>query len=116
MSISPETDKPIIVKAGTFLAEMGISYGACVLAIALLSEAFCQATVHTSICYQVQHISPGNIITELTAMLRGSADGSVTVFQHSVSGLVEELAGTGVVYSSIQAIKRAFKRRDGRGN
>lgn len=119
MSVTPEMDKPIIVKAGTFLVEMGISYGACILAIALLSEIICQATVGTSICYQVQHISPGNIVTELSAMLNMSANGAVTVYQHNVSGIIDTLVkpvGTFGVYTSVQLIKKHFKKRDRRGN
>jgi hypothetical protein len=74
----------------------------CVLGIALLDSE--------KLIFLVQHISPGSIVTELSAMLEMSADGGVIVYQSNVSGIIKELAaGTGTVYTSIQAIKSFLK-------
>jgi hypothetical protein len=105
--IKPEMDKPIIAHGTAFLLEIGISFGVCVLGIALLNPQ--------ELTYLVQHISPGNIVTELSSMLNMSADGRVIVYQSNVSGIIKELAaGTGTVYTSIQAIKAHFINRDRR--
>ena len=61
------------------------------------------------------HIPPGQIVSELSGLLNNSVNGSVTVYQSNVSGLVDVLvtgAGTGTVFTSIQAIKGTFRRRD----
>jgi len=102
-------DKPLIVHGTAFLVEVGISFGICVLGIALFNPE--------ELTYLVHHISPGNIVPELSAMLKMSADGRVVVYQTNVSGIVRDLAaGTGGVYTTMQAIKLAFRKRDrGRG-
>jgi hypothetical protein len=103
--IKPEMDKPIIVRGATVLIEVGISVGVCVLGIALLNPE--------ELTYLVQHISPGNIVTELSAMLNMSADGRVIVYGRNVVGTVEDLAtGSGAVFTSTQAIKLFFGRQD----
>lgn len=112
MGVRPEMGKPIIVKAGEIIVETGIAWGACVLAIALLGMAQCMATVGTPECFMVHHIAPGNIVDELTAMLKLAANGRVTVWGYNISGPVEQLAGTGLIFTSMQAIKRAFRWRD----
>jgi len=102
--VRPEMDKPIIAKGTAFLIETGISVGICVLGIALLNP---------DELYIIQHISPGNIVTELGAMLKMSADGRVVVFGSNVSGVIRDLvAGSGAVFTSIQPIKHVFGKKD----
>lgn len=36
--VEPQMGVPIVVRAGTFIVETGISFGACVLAVVLLEE------------------------------------------------------------------------------
>lgn len=100
-----EMGDSIIVQAGTFIIEAGISFGACIIAIALIKEGI----------YQIAHIPPGVIINELSAMLQKSANQSVVVYQHNIKGVVDVLAtgaGTGTIFTGIKAIKHTFKNRD----
>lgn len=100
-----EMGDSIIVHAGTFIIEAGISFGACIIAIALIKEGI----------YQIAHIPPGVIIDELSAMLEKSANQSVVVYQHNIKGVIDVLAtgaGTGTIFTRIKAIKRTFKNRD----
>lgn len=103
--VEPQMGVPIVVRAGTFSVETGISFGACVLAVVLLEEGV----------YQIFHIPPGSIVNELTSMLARSANQSVAVFQGEVRGVVDTLVlggGTGTIYTGVQALKRAFRNRD----
>lgn len=55
------------------------------------------------------------ILYDILWDIKSPANQNVTVYQSQVKGLVDVLAmggGTGTIFTSIKAIKHAFKRRD----
>lgn len=84
------------------LTEDGISYGACILAIAKLSDDQ----------YIYMHITPGNMFVELKGLLDQSIEviPCVVIYQHNITGKIEDIYDSGIKFNKKDI--KLFSRRD----